>query len=126
MQCLSPGNWLSEHGTIAAMHMMQGTPHAMWELYLTKLAKGQVRRLPRDPDTAEFLCADHWCSAFTFGELAEDIAKLADWAHNLARNLGGVCTTQSQHRAWGFGPPDPRLGFEPGGKARSPRLAKEQ
>lgn len=48
-----------------------------WELYLTQLAKGDVRRVPRDPDTVEFLCADHWCSAFTFGELADDIAKLA-------------------------------------------------
>jgi hypothetical protein len=126
MLCLSPGNWMSEDGTIAAMHMMQGTSVAQWELYLTALAKGDVRRVPRDPDTTEFLCADYWCSAFTFGELADDIAKLADWRHNLSRNIGEVCKQQEQHRAWGFGPPDPALGwypYEDGRKARQPRLS---
>jgi hypothetical protein len=78
MMCLSPGNWMSESGMIAALHMMQGTIHAMWELYLTQLAKGGVRRVSRDPNTVEFLCADRWCSAFTFGKLADDIAKRAE------------------------------------------------
>lgn len=125
MRCLSPGNWLSESNTIAAMYMMQGTPHAMWELYLTQLATGAVRRAPRDPDTADFLCADHWCTAFTLGELADDIAKLADWAHNLSRNIAKVAETQDRDRGWGFGPPDPSLGwypYEAGRKAVQPRL----
>lgn len=127
MMCLSPGNWLSESGMIAALHMMQGTAHAMWELYLTRLAKGGVRRVPRDPDTVEFLCADHWCSAFTFGELADDIAKLADWARNLGGNLAKVCEHQDRDRGWGFGPPDPRLGwypYEDGRKALQPRIPR--
>lgn len=122
LRCLSPGNWLSEDGTIAVMHMMAGTTVAQWELYLTKFAKGQVQRVPKDPDTAEFLCADYWCGAFTFGELAADIIKLADWVYNLSHNLAEVSTTQAQHRRWGFGTPDPALGFELDGKARSPRL----
>lgn len=125
MTCLSPGNWLSEDGTIAAMHMMEGTPHAMWELYLTQLAKGEVRRVPKDPDDTDFLCADHWCTAFTFGELADDVAKLADWRHNLARSLSTVCERQAQDRAWGFGPPDPALGWYPyhhGQRAIQPML----
>jgi hypothetical protein len=125
MRCLSPGNWLSEDNTVAAMYMMQGTTHAMWELYLTRLAKGDVCRVPRDPDTVDFLCADHWCSAFTLGELAGDIAKLADWAHNLGRNLAKVAETQDRDRGWGFGPPDPKLGwypYESGRKARQPSL----
>jgi hypothetical protein len=125
-RCLSPGTWLSEDGTIAAVHMMAGTSHEQWELYLTRLAKGQVRRAPRNPDAVEFLCADHWCSAFTFGELSSDVAQLADWAHNLGRNLAEVATCQAQHRGWGFGPPDPSLGwypFEEGCKARQPLLA---
>lgn len=116
---------MSEDGTIAAMHMMEGTPHAMWELYLTQLAKGQIRRVPRNPNTVEFLCEDHWCTAFTFGELASDIAKLADWAHNLSRSLLTVCERQEQDRRWGFGPPDPSLGWYPyldGVKAVQPRL----
>ena len=120
MLCLSPGNWLSESGTIAAMHMMAGTSVAAWELYLTKLAKGQVRRVPRDPDNVEFLCADHWCSAYTFGELESDIAKLSDWAHNLSKNLAAVCARQDQDLRWGFGPPDPRLGWYEEGKAKQP------
>ena len=119
--CLTPGSWLSEHGTIAAIHMMAGTSLSQWELYLTQLAKGMQRRIPKDPDNVEFLCADHWCSAYSFTELASDIAKLADWGHNLSRNLADVCKTQRQYHGWGFGPPDPRLGFDDG-KARSPRL----
>lgn len=122
-RCLSPGTWLSESGTIAAVHMLAGTRQAMWELYLTSLAKGQARRVPRNPDTVEFLLADHWCSAFTFSALAADVMKLADWAHTLARNLHEVAKTQDQHRRWGFGPPDPRLGWYPleeGRKARQP------
>lgn len=125
MRCLSPGNWLSESNTIAAMYMMEGTPHAMWELYLTQLATGEVRRVPRDPDTTDFLCADLWCSAFTFGELADDIAKLANWAHNLWRNIVKVAEKQNQDHGWGFGPPDPKLGWYPhetGRKARQPSL----
>ena len=124
-RCLTPGTWLSEQGTLAAMHMMAGTSVAAWELYLTQLAKGAARRLPRDPDTVTFLCADHWCSAYTFGELADDIAKLADWRHNLGRNLAEVCKRQHQDRCWGFGPPDPGLGWYPyehGCKARHPFL----
>lgn len=59
MVCPSPGSWMSESGMIAAMRMMQGTTHAQWELYLTQFAKGDVRRVPRDPDAVEFLCADY-------------------------------------------------------------------
>lgn len=124
--CLTPGNWLSENGMMAAMHMMAGTSYAAWELYLTQLAKGAVRQIPDDPDTVEFLCADYWCGTYTFGELAGDVAKLANWAHNLGRNISEVCKTQEQYRGWGFGPPDPALGFEYDGKARSPRLVVKE
>ncbi len=120
--CVEPGSWLSEDGRIAAVHMMAGTSLAQWELYLTEFAKGIVRRVPKDPNRAGFMCCDHWCGAYTLGELASDIAKLDDWAYNLARNIGEVCKTQHQYRGWGFGPPDPKLGFEIDGKARSPRL----
>jgi len=116
---------MSENGMLAAMHMLAGTRQAMWELYLTQLATGKVRRMPRNPDNVEFLCADMWCQAFRFGELAHDIAKLSDWAHNLSKNLREVCETQEQHRHWGFGPPDPRLGwypYETGRKAKQPLL----
>ena len=124
-RCLTPGNWLSEDGTLAALHMCAWSRDSQWELYLTQLAKGAVRRIPRDPDTVEFLCADHWCSAYTFGELARDIAKLADWCHNLGRNLAEVSKRQDQDRRWGFGPPDPSLGWYPyehGRKAKQPVL----
>lgn len=124
-RCLTPGNWLSEDGTMAAMHMCAWSRDSQWELYLTQLAKGEVRRTPRDPDNVEFLCADLWCSAFTFGELPSDIAKLANWAHNLGRNVAEVCKRQDQDRRWGFGPPDPGLGWYPyehGRKAKQPVL----
>jgi hypothetical protein len=134
MRCLSPGNWLSEDGTIAAIHMCAGSRDSQWELYLTAFAKrnevanqGDVRRVPSDPDTVEFLCCDHWCSAFTFGELARDIAKLADWRHNLVRNIAEVGKRQDQDLRLGFGPPDPRLGwypYEEGRKARQPMLRR--
>jgi hypothetical protein len=129
MRCLSPGNWLSESGTIAVMLMMENTTYEEWELYLTKLATGAVRRVPRDPDTVDFLCADYWCGAFTFGELAGDVAKLADWVHNLGRNLAKVAERQDQDRGCGFGPPDPKLGWYPhegDRKARQPRIDHER
>jgi len=80
-ECLSAGTWISDDAKIAIVHMMQGTPHEAWELYLTALGDDKIDpdNVPDDLDDTDFLCSQYLCSSIDFGgtALADDVAKLA-------------------------------------------------
>jgi hypothetical protein len=81
-ECLSPGSWVSDDSRLALVHMMAGTAHEQWELYLTKLgdAKIDAEDLPVDLDDTDFLCSQFICGSIDFGghALAEDVKRLAE------------------------------------------------
>ena len=88
--CLSAGSWLSEDGKLAIVHMMTGTPHDQWELFVTALGKGDVKSVPDEPDDMNFLCADLVCASIDFGgrALAEDVRRLSHGRPRWKRSTG--------------------------------------
>lgn len=77
--CLMPGTWMSEDGKLAIIHMMQGTEHEQWELYVTQLGEGKVDDFPNDSNDTDFLCGDFVCGSVDFAgrALVEDVERLA-------------------------------------------------